>query len=326
MKNFLPIFFAMIILIAGCSNANEPSVAVSVAKVQTLEGKINLTYGGKISLSDTEKIFPAVSGNVLATYFTAGADVTENQPLFKVGKQQDETELLQAKTALAESMTALAKELAEKNPKATERQAEIAELQEKIKQLEEDSALGIVRAPKSGKIGAEFVKIGAPVKADETVLATVGKNNPATVRFEVSAQEKNFLAASNNLKVTIKFTDGTRYPHEGTLRFDDLTAEATFDNSEELLTPGADVEILLEGVNVPKVLLIPESAIFLRGEENFVFVVAEDKTAVEKKILLGGTLNNLTIVQDGLKADDSVVVEDLTNLREGTPLSVTNDK
>lgn len=325
MKSFLPIFFAMMIMLTGCSN--EPSVSVSVAKVQTVEGKISLTYSGKISLSDAVPIHSAVSGNVVAAYFAIGADVKENQPLFKVGNQQDEAELLQAKTALAETMTALTKDLAEKNPDAAQRQSEIAELQARVKQLEETSELGIVRAPQSGRISAETVKIGAAVKAGETVLANIGAVNPATVRFEVSAQEKNFLAMSNGLKVTLKFSDGTRYPYKGTLKiFDDSTAEATFNNAEELLPLDTDAEIQLEGVNVPKTLLIPESAIYKRGEENFVFVVAEDKTAVERKILLGGTLNNLIIVQDGLKADDSVVVAGLTNLREGTPLSVTNDK
>lgn len=325
MRKFLAIFFAIIILSAGCSN--ESPVEISAAKVQTLEGNVALTYDGKVSLSDAEIIRSPVSGNVVAEYFEVGTDIKEGQPLFKIGKQQDEVELLQTKTALAEAMTALPKELAAKSPNVEKLQKQIAELQDCIKQLEEDSAVGIIYAPKSGRIGGEIVKLGEGVSANETILATVGKINPMSVSFKVSDAEKNFLATSSNVKVRLKFLDGTPYPSAGTLKiFDDSTIETTFDNSEELLLLGMDVKIELDGVNVPKVLLVPKSAIFQRGEENFVFVVASDKTAVEKKISLGGKFNGKIIVQDGLKAEDSVVVEGLTNLREGTPLSVTNDK
>ena len=143
MKNFLTvILFATIIFFAGCSN--EPTVEVTAEKVQTLEGNISLTRDGKILLSDAIPLHAKISGTVLAIYFTDGGDVTEGQPLFKIGNQKDEAELLQKKTELAAMMTALPKLLAEKNPDAAQAQAEIAELQEQIKQTEENSAAGNV--------------------------------------------------------------------------------------------------------------------------------------------------------------------------------------
>lgn len=325
MKRFTAFFFAIIILLAGCSN--EPPVEVTVAKVQTVEGNVALTYDGKISLSDAEIIQSPVSGSVVAEYFSGGTDVKEGQPLFKVGKQQDEAELLQTKTALAEAMTALPKELAAKSPNVAKLQEQIAELQARIEQLEADSEVGIVRAPKSGRIGAESVKLGEGVLANDTILATIGEINPLSISFKISGAERQFLSASSNVKVRLKFIDGTPYPSDGTLKIlDDSTAEATFDNSEGLLLLGMDVKIELDGVNVPKTLLIPESAVYRREGENFVFVVSADKTAVEKKISLGDKFSDRIIVTDGLKADDSVVVEGLTNLREGTPLAIKNDK
>lgn len=325
MKNFLTvILFATIIFFAGCSN--EPTVEVTAEKVQTLEGNISLTRDGKILLSDAIPLHAKISGTVLAIYFTDGGDVTEGQPLFKIGNQKDEAELLQKKTELAAMMTALPKLLAEKNPDAAQTQAEIAELQELVKQTEENSAAGIVTSPKTGAISLKHAQTGESVLADETLLAFIGSKNPVNIKFDVSEAEKNLLAA-DGLKVSLKLGDGTTYPLAGKISFSEPgTADATFDNPDGLLTLGSDVKIQIDGIKISKTLLIPESAVFPRGEENFVFVVASDKTAVEKKISLGGKLNDKIIVTDGLKADDSVVVEDLTNLREGTPLSVKTNK
>lgn len=340
---FCAMLLTATIFFAGCTN-DEPSVEVKVEKVLSPEGTMTLTHDGRISLSDEQKILAQVSGKVVATYFESGQDVKQGQPLFKIGGQQDEAKFLQTKAALGEAMTALAKQLSElrqaenllrqnkisaqevdeKRFAVEEKQAELDELKRTVQQMEDDSAAGMVFSPAAGQIGAGHVGLGAEVKAGETVLATVGKNNPVVVRFEVSAQEKNFLSAGG-VKVSLKFSDGTTYPREGKIIFsDDTMAHALFDNPDGTLLLGSTAQIVLDGVKVPKILLVPENAIQQRGEENFVFVVASNKTAELKKIFLGGKLGNYFIVTDGLSADDSVVVEDLTKLHEGTALSIRN--
>ena len=204
-------------------------------------------------------------------------------------------------------------------------QAEISERQALIQRLEDDALAGIVYSPMTGQVNIGSVRLGAQVKSGETVLATVGNDNPVVVRFEVSDAEKNILSASNP-KVTLKFSDGTTYLREGKLTFNDTTAEAMFDNPIGLLLLGHEVELELSGLKVPGVLLAPEKAIHQREGGDYVFVVDSDKKAVLKKVSVGGKLGNKFIVNDGLKAEDEVVVEGLMNLREGTPLSVKNDK
>ena len=127
-------------------------------------------------------------------------------------------------------------------------------------------------------------------------------------------------------KVTLKFTDGTNYPREGKLTFNNTTVEATFDNPIGLLLLGHEVQLELNDLKVPGVLLVPEKAIHQREGGDFVFVVNSDREAALKRVLLGGKINNQFIVNDGLRAGEEVVVEGWNNLREGTPLSVKNDK
>ena len=321
MRKLFAIFFVAIIFFAGCGN--EQSAEVSTEKILPTNEALTLIYDGKISLSRELMIYSNVSGVVLEKYFKDGDDVTEGQKLFKVGKKDTESELLQTKAKLGEAMTKLSKELAQKNSVA-ELQAEIAELQERVKILEDESAAGIISSPITGQSSIHNVGLAENVTANETILAKVGRTNPAVVRFEISAAEKNFLT-SGAPKISLKFSDGTTYPRAGKINFvNDTTAEATFDNPDEILLLGNSVQVEFEGVKIPDVLLVPENAIQQRDGENFVFAVDSDKKAVLKKVSIGGKAGNKFIVNNGLKAGDLVVVEGLTNLREGTPLKVAD--
>ena len=319
MKNFLAIFFMVIIFFAGCGN--EQGVEVRTEKISPTDAILTIEHDGKISLSRELMIYSNVSGIVLEKYFKDGDDVTEGQKLFKIGNKDTETEILQTKVALGEAMTKLTKELAQKNP-VGELQAEISKLQDRIKILEEKSAAGMIHSPITGKSGVNNLKLVENVTANETVLAKVGSDNPIAVRFEISSAEKNFLTTGTP-KISLKLNDGTIYSRAGKINFlNDTTAEAIFDNPAETLILGDAVKVVLDGVKIQNALLVPENAIQQRDGENFVFAVDSNKKAVLKKILLGGKAGNQFVVTDGLKAGDSVVVEGLTNLREGTPLKL----
>ena len=305
MKKFL-ILMAAIIFLTGCGK--EQAVEIPTEKISAADVTLTLTREGKISLSHELMIYSNVSGEVVEKFFKDGDEVKEGQKLFKVGSKERESEILQAKRELTEAMTSLPKELAQKNS-VGELQAKISALQEHIKILEDESAAGMVFAPITGQLGMESVRLGETVTANETVLAKIGRINPALVRFEVSAAEKNFLAASNP-KVALKFPDGMSYPHLGTLKFlNDTTAEVTFDNPDELLLLGTTVQLELQDVKIPDALLVPESAIQQRDGENFVCVVDENKNAVRKKISLGGKSGNQFLVTDGLQSGEVIRLE-----------------
>lgn len=318
MKKFLAMFFAMIILLAGCSN-NEPPVEVKAQKVLSANGALTLNHSGTIALSDAKEIRAAISGNILEKFAEDGADVTEGQVLFKIGELEGHTELLQAKADLTKARTDLARALAAKDPSAAELQRTADEQQEFVNQLEDAAKSGMVVAPKAGRLNSSDAPLGMSVTADETVLGTVGNINPVSVRFTVSPQEAHMLKTAENLSARLKLNDGTTY-HDGTIIVDDDAAEIFFDNPDELLTPGTPAQIELDGAKVANVLLVPEKAIQRRGDGDFVFAVDSDKEAAVKKISLGDKLGTYFIVKDGLKSDDLVVVEGMTALREGTPL------
>ena len=320
MKKFLAMFFAMMILLTGCSK--EPPVEVTAQKVQSLDGTLTLQHAGTISLSDETEIRATVSGNIMEKFAPDGSDVTEGQALFKIDELERHTELLQAKTELIQAETDLAKALVARDSSAEELKLAAEEKRASLKQLEDLAQVGMIYAPKSGRLGSVESPLGMKVTAEETVLATVGNVNPVSVRFEVSAQEARVLSQSTNLTIRLKLGDGSTYPINGTLRLSADTAEALFHNPDEALTSGMSAQVEIDGAKLVGVLLVPENAIQRREDGEFVFVVDSDKEAALRKISLGDKLGTYFIVSNGLQANDFVVVEGATDLREGTPLKV----
>ena len=328
---------AAILLLTGCAN-DEPPVDVTTEKVSPCDGKVS--YSGTTALSDAVPVQPPISGNVVAIYFADGQDVIEGQRLLKIGDKAKETELIQSQAAVGEARAAVARatselrqaelllkrnavsaqEVSDKRFALEERQAQLEQRQAQTNALEQQTATGIVTAPVSGRVSAN-VTLSAAVKP-ETVLATIGNFNPIAVRFDISPEEKIFLAA-NVLKVSLKFSDGKIYPHAGKLQIEDNFAEALFDNADGSLSTGEAVQVEVEGLKLPGALLISPEAVYNRDGENFVYVVDSNKAEL-KKISVGGKLGTHFIVKDGLRAGDSVVIESLTNLREGQPVNVRN--
>lgn len=320
MKKFLAMFFAMLILLTGCSK--EQPVEVTAQRVQSLDGTLTLLHAGTISLSDETEIRATVSGNIMEKFAPDGSDVTEGQALFKIDELERHTELLQAKADLIQAETDLAKALVAKDSSAEELKLAAEEKRASLKQMEDLAQVGMIYAPKSGRLGSVEAPLGMQVTAEETLLATVGNVNPVAVRFEVSAQEARVLSQSTDLTIRLKLGDGSTYPLNGTLRLAADTAEALFHNPDEALTPGTPAQVEIDGTKLVGVLLVPENAIQRREDGEFVFVVDSDKEAALRKISLGDKLGTYFIVSNGLQANDLVVVEGATDLREGTPLKV----
>ncbi len=322
MKKFWMILFASMIFFAGCST--EPPVEVTVGRVLLGDEDLILKHEGNLTLSNEMKILAEVSGNVMEKYFDNGTDVEEGQPLYKTDGMGSYSDLLQARVELTKAMTDLAREEASENKSnVAALQAEIADRQAQIKALEAEAEGGMIYAPKSGRIGADSVGLGAEVIENETILTTIGNINPLAVRFEVSETEKNILMRSNPL-VTLKFSDGTTYDKKGTLKFpaDKSTVEANFDNSDGLLSVGMAVQIEISGLNVPDLLLVSKNVVQHHDGEDFVFL-EEDNKAVLKKVSLGDKLGDYYIVKDNLKVCDGIVIAGFEKLHDGTPLKAT---
>lgn len=340
-----------------------PATRVKAVKILSTDAPLTLSYSGQVVDRDEVNVQSRVSGNVVEKYVKGGQDVVAGQALFKIDSRQYESAVLQAKANLAKSQTTLAKErvdlqrdeelwqsraisqqtLDNQRAAVQAQQAEVAANQALLQKAEDDLADTVVYAPISGRLGIDDVPVGTYSTAGNTTLATIGLVDPVFVQFAVSEQEYLRFSrgaqqaiergeAEPNWKITLTLADGSTYPYPGHFaEFDrtlgsetgTLTVRTIFQNPKGLLVPGMYTRVEIAGLNIPGALLVPERALQQLLGETMVIVAQSDNTSAVRKIELGEKIGSYYVVKGGLKADDWVVVEGLTNLRDGMPLEVT---
>lgn len=102
-----------------------------------------------------------------------------------------------------------------------------------------------------------------------------------------------------------------------------LTIKAIFDNNDGVLLPGMFARVTVEGQPLKDAILVPQRAVQQVLDKSFVIVVGADNKSVSKMVTLGDQVGSYYVVKSGLTKDDNVVVEGLTNLKEGQELNVT---
>lgn len=214
--------------------------------------------------------------------------------------------------------------------------AQLASAKAALKAGELDLEWAQVTAPISGRISDRRVDIGALVTggaAGATVLTTIVALDP--IYFVFDASEADYLrymrldkagartsSRDQNNPVRIKLADETDWTRTGTMNFVDnrlnarsgtIRGRAIVDNPDRILAPGLFGRLQLFGGEVDA-LLVPDKAIVSDQTSKIVFTVNDDNKIVPKPVKLGPLqAGGLRVVQSGLKATDTVVINGIAN-------------
>jgi membrane fusion protein, multidrug efflux system len=110
-------------------------------------------------------------------------------------------------------------------------------------------------------------------------------------------------------------------PSTGTLRL-----KAVFENQDNSLFPNQFVNVkLLTDVKKNEVI-IPVVAVQRGPQGSFVYVVKRDNTVAVREIITGTTSDNNISVDRGLSAGETVVVDGMDKLREGSKVRLEGNK
>jgi multidrug efflux system membrane fusion protein len=85
--------------------------------------------------------------------------------------------------------------------------------------------------------------------------------------------------------------------------------KGTFPNKDRRLWPGEFVDVALELSTQKGAIVVPTKAIQTGQQGEYVYVVRADNTAESRPVKTSGTYQNLTLVSEGLKAGDRVIVD-----------------
>ena len=336
-----------------------PKQQVKVMKVVQRDAPLASEYAGHLVGTDEVKVQSKISGNIVEKYVVGGQFVEAGQILFKIDDRQYQAQVMAAQATLAEAVVnyqnaqidlqrneMLLKENAIAEQTVTTqaalvkaREAACAAAEANLRLAEENLKDTQVYAPMSGQLGVDDVAIGTFAAAGTTTLVTIGSLDPIFAQFTISESEYlRFMTVQSNqaehspIHVTITLSDGREYPYEGRIVETDrelanntgsLVMKAIFPNQGGILMPGMFARVKMSGETIKNAVLVPQRAVQQLLGKSFVMCVGEDGKSVAKTVELGQQIGSYYIVNGGVTAQDTIVVEGLTNLREGIDLAAT---
>jgi RND family efflux transporter MFP subunit len=195
-----------------------------------------------------------------------------------------------------------------------------------------------VTAPFDGVVSAHLVSVGELVgAASPTQLATIVALDPIYVNFNVNerdvlrvrAEARRRGLTSADLKqfpieIGLQTEDG--YPHVGNLDYASptlnqstgtLAVRGVVSNPNRVLLPGFFVRVRVPIDQQKDALLIPDTAIGSDQSGRYVLVVNGDNVVEQRKVQIGALDAGVRVIENGLKADDRVVIAGLLRVIPG---------
>ena len=336
-----------------------PKQQVKVMKVVQRDTPLSSEYAGQLVGTDEIKVQSKISGNIVEKYVVGGQFVEAGQKLFKIDDRQYQSQVMAAQASLAEAgvnlqnaqidlqrnemllkENAIAEQIVTTQAALVKaREAAVGAAEANLKLAMENLADTEIYAPMSGQLGIDDVAVGTFVGAGTTTLVTIGSLDPIFARFTISENEylkfmtvQSMQSQHNPMHVTITLSDGREYPYEGRVVETDrelanntgsLIMKAIFPNPGGVLMPGMFARVKLSGETIPNAILVPQRAVQQLLDKSFVMCVGEDGKSVAKSVELAQQVGSYYVVTSGVTAQDTIVVEGLTNLREGVDLAAT---
>jgi len=334
-----------------------PAVPVTSGTVKAEDVQILRTGIGAVQAFNTVTIHVRVDGQLDKVAFTEGQEVKAGDVLAQIdphpyqavlaqavaSKAKDEALLANAKRDLARDEGLIGKQFVSQQTLDTQRAlvdqdtAQVAVDQAAIDSAKVNLNYTTITSPLDGLTGIRLVDQGNIVHAtDTTGLVVITQTHPISVIFTLP---ENLLDAINQaragaqpLTVYAYSSDDTTKLAEGKLllidnQIDQTTGtvklKATFDNPNNVLWPGEFVTAhLLIGTRKGG-LTVPTQSVQRGPNGTFVWVIKPDNTAEMRDIKTSQVNGNTTLVDKGLTAGETIVVDGQYKVKVGIKVAAT---
>lgn len=310
------------------------------ARVQGFLTKINFQPGKRVSVNDV--LF----------------EIDKRQYDAEVQKAEATLQAQEAALTGAENDARLARQLADQNAgpeidaiiKAARRdvaKANVAEAKAALVEAKLNLDYCTVRAPIAGRISRYLVDVGNLVgRGEATLLAQIVQATPCYVPIDVSEADvlavrrdkarsegresepgqikpgiwrpcELALADQAEFKVTgrVDYVEPQLNTDTGTLR-----VRTRFENTDDTLLPGLFAKVRFP-MQTTKSLLVPEAALLSDQLGRYALVVNDQNVVEVRRVKIGALDPAGRVVEEGLKADDRVVVLGVLKARPGSAVT-----
>jgi membrane fusion protein, multidrug efflux system len=338
-----------------------PAQVVSAGTAAELPVPILVNAIGTVQSIATVIVKSRVDGQIAEVHLEDGQEVKEGDLLFTLDNRGFQAQLAQAEANIERSRAQLERaqqevkrqsELASRGVASAQR---LEEVQSQVKVFEaairadeaaiENARINLsyttIRAPIAGKTGAVNLKRGNLVKSNDTTtqavpLVTITQLRPIYVGFTVPERHLADIRAAMNpeepLAAVVTLPNQPQSPLTGALTFIDnqvdvvtgtISLKAKFTNDDTRLWPGQFVNVTLRVGIQSNAIVVPSAAVQIGQNGPYVFVIKPDSTVELRLVRPNRTVDDKTVIDEGIKATERVVADGHLRLTNGARVTVS---
>ena len=354
------LLIALPLALLACSEAPAPAaeepavpqvVDVTVQELKTRVWQGSIRTFGVVEALEEVSVASELSGTVQAVHVNEGDSVEAGQLLLELDPQKRQLALQQSGQQVNRTRAAL-----EEAQLKLQRRRNLSE-QETISQevldnaqLNVDAALAThqqalvsqqlaereladtrIFSPTAGLVDIQAVEVGEAVIVGASLITLQAMQglrvhtwvSETDIRHIQAGGEARVIAAGlsgREFKASIEWVGVSADPHTG-----NFPVKLILTNETDALRPGMTATTVLEGINIPDVLLLPESALVDRDRRRVVFIVEQDaqrSVARLREPLLAAGFGHRLHILDGVAPGDLVVTSGQQQLLEGTTVNI----
>jgi multidrug efflux system membrane fusion protein len=334
---------------SGPNGRNGPgqgggAVPVVAAKVAQKDVPIYLDGLGTVQAFNTVTVHARVDGELVKVLFSEGQDVKTGDLLAQLDPRPYQAVLDQAKAQAALDQVTLKRQtdLRARNVVAAQDYDTAVANAQKSQAAADAAQVNFdycsIKSPIDGRVGIRQVDVGNLVHAaDQNGLVIITQLRPISVVFTLPEQDLQDVTGQSGfqggLKVSAFDRGNTTLLGDGTLAVVDnqidqatgtIKLKATFPNDDLKLWPGKFVNARLILTTKKGATVIPASVVQRGPQGTYAYVIKPDKTAEMRAIKVAQTENNETVVEDGLKPGEDVVVDGQYKLQPGAHVEASS--
>ena len=348
-------------VLAGCSDKSgaqaeakksTPTTPVVVGLVSEKSMPLRLHAIGNVETVASVAVKSRVDGQIIETRVRDGQDLVKGDALFQIDPKPYQSQLEQAQANLARDQAQLEylrgqearyQDLLKQNFVSKEGYAQVAANfhaaeasvvadQAAVQHARIDLGYTTIRAPIDGRAGKVMLSVGNMVKANDTVaMVVINQLTPIYVSVAVPEQYLSEIREHQRkapLRVQVEIEKGQTI--SGKLAFIDNAVDVStgtiklrgiFSNQDKRLWPGQFVESWVTLRDEDRAMVVPTQAVQTGPNGQYVYVVKQDSTVELRLVKVARTEGPDSVVADGLKQGETVVVDGASLIVPGAKVS-----
>ena len=333
---------------AAAMKAQQPAVPVVVEKVVQKDMPVQVQAVGTVEALSSVRVKPQIAGLLLTVHFKEGQNVQKGDLLFTIDPRPFQAELAKANANLAKNLAQAktARELASRYENLVKKDYVTREQYDQVRTNAESLEASVqadraavtdaqlmlnyctIRSPITGKTGNLQVHAGNVVRENETDMVQIHQTDPVYVSFAVPQEHLSDIrrhnaegrlsivvtdkSGSNPVKGSLTFINNEVDPNTGTIQL-----KGIFENTQNSLWPGEFANVSMTLTTRPRAIVVPSQAVETGQEGQYVYVVKPDMTAEIRTVKVGATVLQETIIEEGVRPGETVVIDGQLRLLPG---------